>query len=62
MANTSLLTSRPRERQLSFRLDSVEKFSTRLVANGSVIKKNKKRGLTKPPTHVIISTERNERN
>jgi len=41
MANTSPLTSRPREKQLSFRLGSAEKSSARLVANGVTIKKNK---------------------
>lgn len=48
MANTSPLTSRPREKQLSIRLDSVEKFSVRLVASGAAIKKNKK-GLDNKP-------------
>ena len=61
MINTSQLTSRPREKQLSFRLGSAEKSSARLAANGVIIKKNKNGGLTDCPLYAIINTERNER-
>jgi hypothetical protein len=44
MANTSPLTSRPKEKPLSFRLTLVEKSNARLVANGAIIKKIFKRG------------------
>jgi hypothetical protein len=41
MANTSPLISKPRKKQLSFKLDSAEKSNARLVANGAIIKKNR---------------------
>lgn len=43
MANTSPLTSRPREKQLSSKLDLAEKSSARLVANGAIIKRVKEK-------------------
>lgn len=43
MENTSPLTSRPREKQLSSRLGWAEKFSAKLVANGATIKKAKEK-------------------
>ena len=62
MANTSPLTSRPREQQLNFRHALVEKFSTKSVANGTIIKKILKKGGGKHPKvcYYIIRKRENK--